>query len=141
MASSSSSTIPAAPLSLDGLLAAHASAPNPHLAALDQAVSERNVLSSQNSQLWKLIEKQRAGYNQILKELERVRSERDTYKARLSVLGGSTSSVDSHRDIPQKRQVSRDGRERDRAITLENTPTTQENLPRKNMARYNSDEL
>ncbi|ESK85055.1 hypothetical protein Moror_15699 [Moniliophthora roreri MCA 2997] len=139
--SSSSTTIPAAPLSLDGLLAAHASAPDPHIAALDQALSERNVLSAQNSQLWKLIEKQRAGYNQILKELERVRSERDTYKARLSVLGGSTSSVDSHRDIPQKRQVSRDGRERDRAITLENTPATQENLPRKNMARYHSDEL
>ncbi|KAK7056169.1 Rho GTPase activating protein [Paramarasmius palmivorus] len=144
MASSSSSppsTVPAAPLSLEGLLAAHSSDPNPHLAALDQALSERNLLSSQNSQLWKLIEKQRAGYNQILKELERVRNERDTYKARLSVVGGSTGNVDSHRDIAQKRQVSRDGRERDRAITLENTPATQENLPRRNMTRYNSDDL
>ncbi|KAL0579280.1 Rho GTPase activating protein [Marasmius crinis-equi] len=140
-ATGSSSNQPAVPLSIDGLLALHASAQNPPLAALDQAVSERNLLSSQNSQLWKLIEKQRAGYNQILKELERVRNERDTYKARLSVAGASSSSLDLHRDLPQKRQSSRDGRERERAVTLESPAAVQDLPPRKNMTRYNSDDI
>jgi RalA-binding protein 1 len=63
-------------------------APNPHAAALDQALFERNQLSSQNSQLWKLIEKQRSGYNQMLKELERVRAERDSLRGRVSSTGG-----------------------------------------------------
>lgn len=83
--SSSSNVKPtAAPIDLSSLLAAHASAPNPHAAALDQALSERNQLSSQNSQLWKLIEKQRSGYNQMLKELERVRAERDSLRSRVN---------------------------------------------------------
>jgi RalA-binding protein 1 len=63
---------------------------------LDQALSERNQLSSQNSQLWKLIEKQRSGYNQMLKELERVRAERDSLRARLaSGEGGKDKPVKS----------------------------------------------
>ncbi|KAJ7453922.1 hypothetical protein B0H11DRAFT_1926596 [Mycena galericulata] len=66
---------PAVALTVDALLATHAGTQDPKLAALEQATAERNTLSSQNGQLWKLIEKQRAGYNQILKELERVRSE------------------------------------------------------------------
>ncbi|KAF9268963.1 RhoGAP-domain-containing protein [Marasmius fiardii PR-910] len=139
--SASSSTLPAAPLTVEGLLSLYSSSPNPHVAALDQAISERNLLSSQNSQLWKLIEKQRAGYNQILKELERVRNERDTYKARLNVAGGSTSSLDLHRDIPQKRQTSRDGRERERAVTLESPASAHEVPLRKNITRYNSDDI
>ncbi|KDQ61611.1 hypothetical protein JAAARDRAFT_31077 [Jaapia argillacea MUCL 33604] len=85
--SSSSPTPPAAPITLEAALAAHAAAPSPSMAALEQMVSERNVLSSQNTQLWKLIEKQRSGYNQVLKELERVRMERDTFKSRLQTLG------------------------------------------------------
>ncbi|KAF8196658.1 hypothetical protein K438DRAFT_1967677 [Mycena galopus ATCC 62051] len=81
---------PTAALTLDALLNTHAGAQDPKLAALDQAVSERNVLSSQNTQLWKLIEKQRTGYNQILKELERVRGERDGFKSKLTaIVGGS----------------------------------------------------
>lgn len=99
--SSSSSSIPSAaslvsstatnpttqPIALDALLAQHADAPNPTLAALEQALSERNVFSGQNTQLWKLIEKQRSGYNQVLKELERIRAERDAYKCRLQAAG------------------------------------------------------
>ncbi|KAF7370790.1 hypothetical protein MSAN_00712500 [Mycena sanguinolenta] len=81
---------PAAAMTLDALLSTHAAAQDPKLAALDQAVSERNVLSSQNTQLWKLIEKQRTGYNQILKELERVRGERDGYKTKLAALAGGS---------------------------------------------------
>jgi RalA-binding protein 1 len=95
------------PISLETLLATHASAPNPILAALDQVLSERNILSTQNTQLWKLIEKQRAAYNQVLKEIERVRSERDTYKARLQSAGMSTELAKKDKD-----------REKDKARSL-----------------------
>ena len=80
-------------LTLAGVLSSYTSTPNPPVAALEQVISERNVLSSQNSQLWKLVEKQRSGYSQILKELERVRSERDTFKARLTSLGENPDQI------------------------------------------------
>lgn len=80
-------------LTLAGILSSYTSTPNPPMAALEQVISERNVLSSQNSQLWKLVEKQRSGYSQILKELERVRSERDTFKARLTSLGENPDQI------------------------------------------------
>ncbi|KAJ7034533.1 hypothetical protein C8F04DRAFT_885642, partial [Mycena alexandri] len=70
------------PLSTDGLLRAHASSQDPKLAALEQAITERIGLKTQNEQLWKLVEKQRTGYNQIIQELERMRSERDAYKTK-----------------------------------------------------------
>ena len=74
-------------MSVDALLKQHVAAPDPRTTALEQAVNDRNVLSAQNAQLWKLIEKQRAGYNQILKELERIRGERDGYRTKLVALG------------------------------------------------------
>ena len=80
-------------LTLSGVLSSYTSTPNPPMAALDHVISERNVLSSQNSQLWKLVEKQRSGYSQILKELERVRSERDIFKARLTSLGENPDQI------------------------------------------------
>lgn len=101
------------PLTSGQLLKANAAAPDPKLAALEQAVNDRNVLSAQNAQLWKLIEKQRAGYNQILKELERVRGERDTFKAKLGGSGSTSSSGHGDRryksnegDKPAKRSFS-----------------------------------
>ncbi|KAG1746673.1 uncharacterized protein EDB91DRAFT_1118286 [Suillus paluster] len=99
------------PISLETLLATHTSAPNPILAALDQVLSERNVLSTQNTQLWKLIEKQRAGYNQVLKEIERVRNERDTYKARLQAAGMSTELAkrDKEREKEKARSLKSSG--------------------------------
>jgi RalA-binding protein 1 len=90
-------------VSVEGLLALHASAPDSKLAALEQAVAERNSLSSQNAQLWKLIEKQRAGYTQMLKELERVRSERDSYKTK----AGSPAIGEQRRHRSQERTTSR----------------------------------
>ncbi|KAF9221358.1 RhoGAP-domain-containing protein [Gyrodon lividus] len=86
------------PITLEALLAHHANAPNPTLAALDQALSERNVFSTQNTQLWKLIEKQRSGYNQVLKELERIRADRDAYKARLQAAGLSVEPGKKDKD-------------------------------------------
>ncbi|KAJ3571141.1 hypothetical protein NP233_g3950 [Leucocoprinus birnbaumii] len=76
-------------ITVNALLKLHESAQDPKIAALDQAVNERNILSAQNTQLWKLIEKQRSGYNQILKELERVRAERDSYRKQVAALGGA----------------------------------------------------
>lgn len=112
-ASSSSSSLPPSstnptthPISLDALLAQHANAPNPPLAALDQALSERNIFSTQNTQLWKLIEKQRSGYNQVLKELERMRTERDTYKARLQAAGLSIELARKDKDKPKSLRPS-----------------------------------
>ncbi|KAG9312952.1 hypothetical protein JVU11DRAFT_6387 [Chiua virens] len=89
------------PISLDAILSQHSSAPNPSLAALDQAISERNVFSSQNTQLWKLIEKQRSAYNHVLKELERMRAERDAYKARLQAAGISIELSKKDKDRPK----------------------------------------
>ncbi|KIY70813.1 RhoGAP-domain-containing protein [Cylindrobasidium torrendii FP15055 ss-10] len=88
---------------MDMLLSTHEGAPDPVMAAFEQALNERNVLSSQNSQLWKLIEKQRAGYNQILKELERVRGDRETYKTKLAaVLNGTPHSDRQHHGLHAK---------------------------------------
>ncbi|KAI9464570.1 hypothetical protein BJY52DRAFT_1249989 [Lactarius psammicola] len=78
---------------LEAMLSAHAGAENPALSALEQSLSERNLLSSQNTQLWKLIEKSRGLYSESQKNLERVRMERDAYKARLLALGESPDAV------------------------------------------------
>lgn len=98
MAASPSATSSAI-LTVDDLLANYASAPNPPLSALDYVVSDRNSLSSQNAQLWKVIEKQRIGYSQIMKALERVRGERDTYRSKLNSMGENTDALlKSHRE-------------------------------------------
>lgn len=81
-------TAPAPVITVDSVLKQNATASDPKGAALDQVVAERNSLSAQNAQLWKLIEKQRTGYSQILKELERIRAERDSYKSKLTALTG-----------------------------------------------------
>ena len=85
--SSNNLATPTAQITVEALLKQHASSADPKGAALDQVVGERNTLSSQNAQLWKLVEKQRAGYNTILKEFERIRGERDSWKSR--ALGSS----------------------------------------------------
>ena len=77
---------------VEALLKKHVAAPDPKSAALEHVVNDRNVLAAQNTQLWKLVEKQRTGYNKILKELERIRGERDVYKNRLNTLNGSQNN-------------------------------------------------
>ena len=54
------------------------------LVALETILGERNTLSSQNSQLWKIIEKQRGMYNSLHKELDRVKAERDRLQTKSS---------------------------------------------------------
>lgn len=85
------------------LLQQYSTSQDPPLAALEVAVSERNTLSGQNAQLWKLIEKQRTGYAQLMKEIERVRGERDVYRSRLQTMGESTDALlKAHRDSQRK---------------------------------------
>ncbi|THH19439.1 hypothetical protein EW146_g1736 [Bondarzewia mesenterica] len=81
------------PVSIESLLAAHANSSNPAIAALTQILAERNTLSSQNAQLWKHIEKHRAAYSHVNKDLERVRAERDAYRAKLQALGENVDVV------------------------------------------------
>lgn len=132
---SSATSLPASinptPHTVESILALHASASDPKLAAIDQALSERNVLSSQNSQLWKLIEKQRSGYNQIMKELERVRNERDTYKARLAVASGGLAV--SEKGLPSRERVPKQST--DSFVT-----DSSDHNPRQNLTRFYSDE-
>jgi RalA-binding protein 1 len=96
---------PSAPLTMDAVLETHATNPSPAYAGLETTISERNLLSSQNFQLWKLIEKQRSGYTSVLKDLERIRAERDAYKSALQSMGIDTESIrkgkgDPHRSKP-----------------------------------------
>nr|GAT48871.1 predicted protein [Mycena chlorophos] len=68
-----------------------AGAADPSMAALSHVQSEKQSLHTKNEQLWKLIERQRTGYNQLVAELERARKERDAYRAQLkAVVGGGT---------------------------------------------------
>ncbi|KAJ7323052.1 hypothetical protein DFH08DRAFT_888629 [Mycena albidolilacea] len=116
MTSTPTGTVSLPPLSVDALLHAHASAQDPKLAALEQAIGERVGLKSKNEQLWKLIEKQRAGYNQLIQELERMRSERDAYKMKIGALihpderkagGAVASSTADARDDPETPSTAR----------------------------------
>jgi RalA-binding protein 1 len=102
---------------------------------LEQVVTDRNVLSGQNTQLWKLIEKQRTGYNQILKELERIRSERDSYKAKLGALNGVPNGVADKR---QRERGSRPSLDTLSSVTSINQPTSQN---RGSNPRHNSDDI
>ncbi|KAI0704384.1 hypothetical protein BC835DRAFT_826214 [Cytidiella melzeri] len=80
-------------VTVQSLLQQHASSSSPPMAALEFAVQERNTLAGQNTQLWKLIEKQRTGYAQLVKEIERVRGERDVYRGRLQFTGENTDAL------------------------------------------------
>jgi RalA-binding protein 1 len=89
-------------LSLESALSAHAEAENPAMSALEQCIPERNLLSSQNTQLWKLIEKSRGLYTESQKNLERVRTERDAYKAMLLRLGENPDAIARNHRVKEK---------------------------------------
>lgn len=109
-------------------------------------MADRNVLSGQNAQLWKLIEKQRAGYTQLMKELERVRGERDAYKSRLQSLGENTDALlKAHRE--RERKEGKEGSLRSAAshTHLRNGESggnaSNVSDPRQNVHRGNSDDI
>jgi RalA-binding protein 1 len=112
------------PVSSHALLRLHEATPDPKLAALEQAVNERNVLAAQNTQLWKLIEKQRSGYNQILKELDRIRGERDAYKTKVVALGGSVDRK-GHKPSDRKTRTEVDSPDTSsRQLSQDNSPSS-----------------
>src|ERR1051325_5030952 len=51
---------------------------------LQQVLNERNLLRSQNDQLWKIIEKQKVVINNLQKDNQRITNERDRLVARLN---------------------------------------------------------
>lgn len=119
------------PLTVEALLKQHASALDPTAAALSQVVADRNVLSAQNAQLWKLIEKQRAGYNTILKELERIRADRDFYKNKYAVLTGTPNGKSRGGDRTARPSIdSQNG----------SSPAVHANNPRQGISRHHSDD-
>ncbi|KAF8498699.1 hypothetical protein F5888DRAFT_1691149 [Russula emetica] len=78
-------------LTVESVLSAHADAENPALSALEQSVSERILLSSQNTQLWKLIERSR-GKAMLLKLGENPDAIARGHRAREKQLKPSPSS-------------------------------------------------
>ncbi|KAG8900756.1 hypothetical protein FRB99_005770 [Tulasnella sp. 403] len=87
--SSSRAGVGQAPLTVDAALAQANGDP---IVALDAVVNERNMISNQNAQLWKLIEKQRAAYSSLLKEHERVRGDRGKTQSKGDASGATHDS-------------------------------------------------
>jgi RalA-binding protein 1 len=112
------------------------------MAALESAVSDRNGLAGQNAQLWKLIEKQRAGYSQMLKEIERVRGERDAYRHRLHVLGESTNAVlKAHKE--RERREEKEGSLKSAALHthVQHSESSGSLDPRQRVQRAHTDDI
>lgn len=91
--STPSSGRPSHPVSIDTLLATHANAPDPIRSALEHLIADRNSVAAQNSQLWKLIEKQRSTTTQLNRDNDRIRLEREAYKSKLSALGENPEAI------------------------------------------------
>ncbi|CCM02547.1 uncharacterized protein FIBRA_04650 [Fibroporia radiculosa] len=127
---------------VEGFLAAHAHVSDSTLAALEAAVAERNNLSTQNAQLWKLIEKQRSGYGQLMKELERVRGERDAYRSRLQEVGENTDTLLRAYREKDKRDGKGGLRSTASHTHLRSSESSTSNAPepRTHMVRTNSDD-
>ncbi|KAI0060921.1 RhoGAP-domain-containing protein [Artomyces pyxidatus] len=127
------------PLTVESLLSAHQNASDPRAAALEAAVSERNRLSAENAQLWKVIEKSRTAYIETQKNLDRVRAERDAYKGRLQTLGENTDAVaKSYRDRERalKPSSSSSGMRQGDKLSASASPSTSRARP----TRHHSDD-
>ena len=86
-------------ISIEQALANHANSSNPTRAALETILAERNNLSSQNSQLWNHLRKQRHNYSLASNDVEGLRIERDQLRAKLETLTkGKEASDDKNLD-------------------------------------------
>lgn len=104
--------------------------------ALENVLAERNMLSSQNTQLWKLIEKQRAVHGNAMKELERVRAERDRALVKLD-------PERAYRRIPTHRSSSSSATGPSAGTRLADSPSPgpeRQNGHRYPMVRHQSDD-
>ncbi|GMK59290.1 hypothetical protein CspeluHIS016_0703050 [Cutaneotrichosporon spelunceum] len=73
---------------------------------LDAVISDRNALQAQNTQLWKLIEKQRAQCAQFAAVNERLRADRERANSRLTAAGLEPIPVGSRRGgVPQSQSA------------------------------------
>ncbi|ORY21335.1 hypothetical protein BCR39DRAFT_474567 [Naematelia encephala] len=101
--------------------------------ALDALVVERNSLQSQNTQLWKLIEKQRSQAAHLVSDNDRLRSDRERANTRLTAAGlepiggrkiqNSSSAVGLGLRAVELPQIRRHNSDRD--DTIKAAPTLQ----------------
>ncbi|CAE7224642.1 unnamed protein product [Rhizoctonia solani] len=87
---------------LDQILA-NATPPGDMQSALSQLLEERNAVVQQNSQLWRIIEKQKAGLATATKDLERIRAEREKYRRLFDEASGSGSDQGRSRVVSKSR--------------------------------------
>ncbi|CAE6458876.1 unnamed protein product [Rhizoctonia solani] len=96
---------------LDQILA-NASPPGDMQNALSQLLDERNAVVQQNTQLWRIIEKQKASLASAAKDLERIRAEREKYRRLFEETSGSGSEgrsrTGSKNRLPMARHQSDD---------------------------------
>ena len=71
---------------IEQALANHANSSNPMCAALKTIPAGWNISSSQNSQLWDDVRKQRLNYSLASNDIKRLRAERDQLRAKLETL-------------------------------------------------------
>lgn len=135
------------PVTIDSLLAAHADSSDPTRASLEAVLAERNGLSAQNSQLWNHLKRQRANYASAVKDVMRLRSERDALKAKLGGgEGADTSQPSSARKLRQSASTaamsSSNGFFPPRAETPPTIPgaSASSSNPRARMTRHQSDD-
>ena len=82
-------------------LASHADLSNPTRAALETILAEWNHLSSQNSQLWNHLRKQRHNYSLASNDAKRLRAGHDQLRAKLETLTkGKEVSNDKNLNAP-----------------------------------------
>lgn len=141
---SSSSSISSQPLTVDALLAA---TPNRDpLLALESLLAERNSLTAQNQQLWKLIEKQKTMYNNATRELDRLRAATDRNGPPVDSLAASTSSGNSRRTekgedrIQQRAKLARTNSD-DQAVVQKHLAAAQTLAPARSITPARSQEL
>ncbi|CAE6482088.1 unnamed protein product [Rhizoctonia solani] len=87
---------------LDQILA-NATPPGDMQSALSQLLEERNAVVQQNSQLWRIIEKQKASLATATKDLERIRAEREKYRRLFDEASGSGSDQGRTRAVSKSR--------------------------------------
>lgn len=89
-------------------------------------LDNRNTLSTQNVQLWKLIERQRGQHNQTVKELERLRQERDSYRSRLQA---ATSPIDEVQGLRERDKAFKASIDMTGEAGASSTSSSTSNLP------------
>ena len=80
--------------SIEQAPANHANSSNPTRAALETILAERNNLSSQNSQLWNHLRKQRHSYSLASNDVKGSRAEREQLRAKPETLTKGKEALD-----------------------------------------------